>query len=136
MPPQVTTAAATSAAAGSWVSTSSAATSIGPSTKTSSNSEVSAAIAAGRRPCRPLPTSVDSVQARRIAAVSGGYVAPASADATKIQRQRGLATTADHQQADQGERVQHGGHQQHRRRADPVRERGPATGLIAAPARA
>ena len=51
VPPRVATAAKINAAAGSRVITMNAATSIGPSTKTSSKREVSAAMAAGRRWC-------------------------------------------------------------------------------------
>ena len=96
-----------SADAGSWVTTTKAATSIGPSTKTSSKSEVSAAIAA-RAQARAGRCRRRSGRSRRarIAAVSGGYVAPASAEAAKIQRQGRLAAPADQQQADQRERVQ------------------------------
>ena len=72
VPTSVAAPAKISAARASPVTTTKAATSIGPSTKTSSKSEVSAASAAGRSACRPEPTSVMSVQARRMAAVTGG----------------------------------------------------------------
>ena len=83
VPTSVTAAAPTSAARASATSTKSA-TRDGPTTKTSSKREVSAASAVLRRANRPEAGSVRSFHAPRIAAVVGGYVAPARADATKI----------------------------------------------------
>lgn len=76
VPIRVTTAAPTSAAEASANSTNPA-TSSGPITKTTSKRVVSAASAVLRRCARPVAGAVRSFQAPRIAAVSGGYVAPA-----------------------------------------------------------
>ena len=111
-----------SAVAGSCVSTTNAATSIGPSTKTNSNSEVSAAIAAAaqadagrcrRRSCRSRPGG-----SRRSAAGRSRRPAPRPRRSTAA-RPRRPATSSRPTRA---ERMQHGGGQQHRRRADPVGE--------------
>ena len=122
MPIKVTAAANSSALAGSPASTTNAATSIGPSTKTSSKSEVSAARAAARRCWLPVPGAVASVHARRIAAVSGGYVAPANAEAMKISGSAASPPRATSSRPISAERMQHGGGKQDRSRPDPVGE--------------